>query len=96
MQFNTNPLVKEQQRHHPNASFQRRFPNSDWQGTFFPVDTEENYYNFMNDDRINNPKTFQLALLSALVIACRCKYEDIWTEEDVACLEKIVFKMALR
>ena len=96
MQFNTNVLVKEQHRHHPDASFQRRFPNSDWQGTFFPVDTEENYYNFMNNDRINSPKTLQMALLSSLHIACRCKYEDVWTPEDIAHFEKNIFKMALR
>ena len=96
MQFNTNVLVKEQQRHHPNASFQRRFPNSDWKGTFFPVDTEENYYNFMDNDRTQNPKTFQMELFSAILIACRCKHEDIWTVDDVASFEKIVFKLALR
>ena len=96
MQFNTNVLVKEQQRHHPEASFQRRFPNSDWKGTFFPVDTEENYYNFMNEDRIKSSKTLQMALLAAIPIACRCKFEDLWTPDDIAHIEKIVFKMALR
>lgn len=96
MQFNTNVLIKEQHRHHPNASFQRRFPNSDWNGTFFPIDKEEVYYNFMDNDRIKDPKAFQMALLSAILIACRCKYEQIWTAEEVSSLEKIVFKLALR
>ena len=96
MQFNTNVLIKEQQRHHPNASFQRRFPNEFWNGTFFPVDTAENYYNFMDNDRTKDPKPFQMALLSSILIACRCKYEEMWTVEDVANLEKIVFKMAMK
>merc|ERR1711963_243685 len=37
-----------------------------------------------------------MALLAAIPIACRCKYEEIWTPEDIANIEKIIFKMALR
>ena len=94
--LNANGLIKEQQRHYPKASFQRRCPQSEWKGKMFPVDSEEVYYNYMDNERIKDAKVFQMGLLSAILIACRCKYAETWTSEDVTSLEKIVFKMATR
>lgn len=93
---NTNELLKQQQRHFRNASFQRRAPKSEWPGKFFPIDSEELFYNYMDDERIKDPTAFQTGLLSAIYIACRCKVTETWTGEDVESLEKIVFRMAGR
>ena len=93
---NTKVLLKEQQRHFRNASFQRRAPKSEWPGKLFPIDSEEMFYNFMDDERIKDPTAFQTGLLSAMYIACRCKVTETWTREDVESLEKMVFRMAAR
>ena len=96
LQFNTNVLIKEQQRHYPKASFQRRCPKSDWKGTFFPIDKEEVYFNYMDNERIKDASAFQMGLLSAIFIACRCKYTETWTPEDITSLERVIFKMGPR